>query len=282
MGQHILGVDIGGSGIKGAPVDLDKGVFADDRVRIDTPDDATPEAVADIVLRHIEHINLYSATRGSNRFPNLIRLFDALAHERALQQHGIALPDLAALRHYCETVSALGDITLAQEVARTRDPELAHILEWSRALSHDIDTRMADVPLFDGARRTLEKMAQSSDLAVISQTPAAALRREWRAHGIDSLVPDIVGQEQGSKARQLQLANSERYPPSAILMIGDALGDHAAAQACGAHFYPILPGEEVDSWRCLHEEAYPRFLSGTYAGAYAETFLQRFMARLAD
>ncbi len=44
-----LGVDIGGSGIKGAPVDLEKGSFADDRVRIPTPDRSTPEAVCAVV-----------------------------------------------------------------------------------------------------------------------------------------------------------------------------------------------------------------------------------------
>ncbi|MGC5586085.1 polyphosphate--glucose phosphotransferase [Ornithinimicrobium sp. W1679] len=57
MGQHILGVDIGGSGIKGAPVDLEKGAFATDRVRIDTPDDATPEAVAEIVAQIIDEFD---------------------------------------------------------------------------------------------------------------------------------------------------------------------------------------------------------------------------------
>lgn len=46
---HLLGIDIGGSGIKGAPVDLDEGRFAEDRHRIDTPEESTPEAVADIV-----------------------------------------------------------------------------------------------------------------------------------------------------------------------------------------------------------------------------------------
>lgn len=44
-----LGIDVGGSGIKGAPVDLDKGAFADDRLRIPTPDVSTPEAVCDVV-----------------------------------------------------------------------------------------------------------------------------------------------------------------------------------------------------------------------------------------
>ena len=40
---HILGIDIGGSGIKGAMVDLDKGKFATERLRIDTPKPATPK-----------------------------------------------------------------------------------------------------------------------------------------------------------------------------------------------------------------------------------------------
>lgn len=49
--RHPLGVDIGGSGIKGAPVDLAAGVFAADRLRIETPKQSTPDAVADIVER---------------------------------------------------------------------------------------------------------------------------------------------------------------------------------------------------------------------------------------
>ena len=41
-----FGIDIGGSGIKGAPVNLDTGTFAESRFRIPTPQPATPEAVA--------------------------------------------------------------------------------------------------------------------------------------------------------------------------------------------------------------------------------------------
>ena len=47
--DKVLGIDIGGSGIKGAPVDLDTGELAADRVRIDTPRPATPAAVGDVV-----------------------------------------------------------------------------------------------------------------------------------------------------------------------------------------------------------------------------------------
>jgi polyphosphate glucokinase len=43
-----FGIDFGGSGIKGAPVDLEAGEFAEERVRIDTPQPSTPKAVAEV------------------------------------------------------------------------------------------------------------------------------------------------------------------------------------------------------------------------------------------
>lgn len=45
-----IGIDFGGSGIKAAPVDLGVGDFAAERVRIDTPQPSTPEAVADVMV----------------------------------------------------------------------------------------------------------------------------------------------------------------------------------------------------------------------------------------
>jgi polyphosphate glucokinase len=47
--MEILGIDIGGSGIKGAPVDIDRGALLAERQRIPTPQPATPDAVADVV-----------------------------------------------------------------------------------------------------------------------------------------------------------------------------------------------------------------------------------------
>ncbi|KHL18631.1 polyphosphate glucokinase [Mumia flava] len=57
VSHHPIGVDIGGSGIKGAPVDLKKGEFADDRLRIETPEESTPEAVAEVVAQIVEHFD---------------------------------------------------------------------------------------------------------------------------------------------------------------------------------------------------------------------------------
>jgi polyphosphate glucokinase len=47
--DHVLGIDIGGTGIKGAIVDLATGEFLTERERIDTPEGATPEAVGRVV-----------------------------------------------------------------------------------------------------------------------------------------------------------------------------------------------------------------------------------------
>jgi polyphosphate glucokinase len=44
-----FGVDIGGSGIKGCPVDLEAGVLLGERVRVETPQPSTPEAVYEVV-----------------------------------------------------------------------------------------------------------------------------------------------------------------------------------------------------------------------------------------
>jgi polyphosphate glucokinase len=53
--MEILGIDIGGSGIKGAPVDVKKGVLAAERYRIDTPQPSTPDAVAGTVAEIAVH-----------------------------------------------------------------------------------------------------------------------------------------------------------------------------------------------------------------------------------
>ncbi|NJP42549.1 polyphosphate--glucose phosphotransferase [Actinacidiphila epipremni] len=53
--MDVFGVDIGGTGIKGAPVDLDKGDLSDERYKVLTPHPATPEAVLDGVYDVVTH-----------------------------------------------------------------------------------------------------------------------------------------------------------------------------------------------------------------------------------
>ena len=53
--MEILGIDIGGSGIKGALVDVKKGVLTRERFRIATPEPSTPEAVGVVVAEIVRH-----------------------------------------------------------------------------------------------------------------------------------------------------------------------------------------------------------------------------------
>ena len=72
-----FGIDIGGSGIKGAPVDLVIGEFAADRVRVPTPQPSTPDAVADAVAKVVASFHLPAELPIGVTFPAVI-------------QHGVA------------------------------------------------------------------------------------------------------------------------------------------------------------------------------------------------
>jgi polyphosphate glucokinase len=54
---EILGIDIGGTGIKGAPVDTLRGNLLAERFRVDTPQPASPKSVAAAVAQVVKHFN---------------------------------------------------------------------------------------------------------------------------------------------------------------------------------------------------------------------------------
>lgn len=53
----ILGIDVGGSGIKGAIVNVKTGRIVSERVRIDTPSDSGTESLSNVVLEIVDHLN---------------------------------------------------------------------------------------------------------------------------------------------------------------------------------------------------------------------------------
>jgi polyphosphate glucokinase len=72
-----FGIDIGGTGMKAAPVDLDAGTLTAERYKIATPKPANPPAMADVVRRLVEHFSWDEAVGVA--FPTVVRKGVALS-----------------------------------------------------------------------------------------------------------------------------------------------------------------------------------------------------------
>ena len=238
-------------------------------------------------LREVaEFVNLFSRTRGCNRFIALQHIYRFLrgrpeAREVMIEQ-GIRLPETTALDAYVEAYKdiSLGNPTLEEYVQKkaksSLESSLSKLLAWSKAVNLAIANKIKNIPPFDYIRESLSLASQNADLVVVSQTPYEALGREWRQHNLDSYITAIAGQEMGKKEEHIRIAAQKRYPSDKILMIGDAPGDKKAADANGALFYPIIPGRETESWKKLAKEALLKFFGGTFAGDYQEAIIAEF------
>lgn len=211
-----------------------------------------------------EFVNLYSYWRGANRFPALVKMFELLRDWPEVQRRKVVLPDWAPIQQFVDSAQALGNPALKEAVARTGNPTLKQLLEWSEAVNKDIEAMVKGLPPFPLVRESLNKLQGRADMMVVSATPAEALRREWEEHKIDKCVALIAGQELGKKEEQLGLTASGKYAAGHMLMVGDALGDLKAARSAGALFYPVLPGKEDESWRLFHDEVCDQFLASKY------------------
>jgi phosphoglycolate phosphatase-like HAD superfamily hydrolase len=229
-----------------------------------------------------EFVNLYSVWRGINRFPAILKVFDLLAEWDKVRQRGVDLPEVPNLRRWCEVETKLGNPALEAYCAEHDEPDMLKALEWSREVNRAVADTVRGIPPFPFVRECLEKAEDRADMLVCSQTPSEALTREWAESGVERYVFAIAGQEMGKKSEHIAFAAQDRYETGRVLMIGDAPGDRRAAEANGALFYPIMPGEEEASWERLHAEALDRFFEGTYAGAYAEDLLRAFEAHLPE
>ncbi len=239
------------------------------------------QAVSKYARECWEFVNLYSKSRGANRFPALSRALNLLRARPEVTARNVAVPDTRALDEWIARETKLGNATLAAEV-KNGNQALAQVKVWSDAVNACIEDIVHGVPPFPLVRECLEKTRSRADVMVISQTPVPALEREWAEHGIEQLVEIIAGQEMGTKTEHLKYAAVGKYPPQKILMIGDAPGDFKAAKSNGALFYPIDPGSEERSWKCFHDEALDRFFAGTYAGEYEAKLIKEFDARLPE
>ena len=92
-----FGVDIGGSGIKAAPVNLEKGEFAEPRYKILTPAVSTPQAVADIVRQQLEHFEVPADVPVGIAFPAQLSLVRSSILWQILTSLGLVLMLLKSL-----------------------------------------------------------------------------------------------------------------------------------------------------------------------------------------
>jgi phosphoglycolate phosphatase-like HAD superfamily hydrolase len=225
-----------------------------------------------------EFVNLYSKSRGINRFPALVEELEWTQRRPEVRARGIEVRIPQSLRDWIKRESKLGNPTLKTAVAETGDPDLRHTLEWSEAVNRAVKEMVKGVPPFPYVRESLQKLCGRADALVVSATPHEALQREWDEHDLTRYVVAICGQEVGTKKECLGVA--AKYPAGHALMIGDAPGDYEAAQANHTLFFPINPGDEEASWKRFYEEGIERFLSGSFAGKYQQELLDEFDRRL--
>ena len=96
-----FGVDIGGSGIKAAPVNLEKGEFAEPRLKILTPEVSTPQAVGAIVRQQLEHFEVPADVPVGIAFPAPVKPGQKLEWIANLDQSWVGVDITEALSEAC-------------------------------------------------------------------------------------------------------------------------------------------------------------------------------------
>jgi len=226
--------------------------------------------------------DLFSKTRGGNRHVTIKRIISELLPNHPMTRaRNFKVPQYPHYFAWIEAQSSvLSNDGLKQAIDKATKPEVKEELElalaWSERVNWAIEEIVKDMPPFPFVRESLEKIQRTADAIVVSGTPCEALGREWEEHDIAKYVEIIAGQEMGNKAQHLEYATKEKYEKEHVLMIGDAPGDMKAAKANDALFYPINPGDETNSWKRFHDEAFDKFLNGEYSGEYEEKVISEF------
>lgn len=222
-------------------------------------------------LEDWNRINLFSSTRGVNRFKALVM---ALLNA---QNRGEDLGDITALKNWAETASSLSNDALEQLIADSPSEDFEKTYDWSKRVNHAIETELVgeDRP-FEGVKEGLAHITQLTDVAIVSSANKEAVESEWIRHDLLDSVDAFYAQDRGSKAEAIADLLTKGYDTKHVLMVGDAPGDEAAADENGVYYYPILFGKEKESWDRLVNEALPKFMNGEYAGEYQESLKKEF------
>ena len=209
-------------------------------------------------------VNLYSETRGINRFKGLALVLKAFGEE-----------DEEIIHQWTLRADTLSNQTLSLE----SDPALKRALLWSEAVN-DAISRMPLPQPFDCVKESIVRISEQADIVVVSSTNPAALMEEWSAAGFVQYVSAIMSQHDGPKSQCIMTLIQKGYTPENIIMLGDAPGDYRASVDNDIQFFPICPRYEKESWKEFLKSIFPMFLSGKYHFSgeqeYCRMFLEMF------
>lgn len=220
-----------------------------------------------------EEINLYSGTRGINRFKGL-----AMALREVNDQY-TPIEGIGRLEDWTEHAAELSNDAIGKMAGE--DPVFQKALSWSVAVNEAIEQLPPeDVKPFPGVREALEEAHRSCDVVVVSSANPEAVRAEWKRFGLLDYVDLICTQEMGSKAYCISRLLDKGYIANHVLMCGDAPGDDKAAEQNGVFYYPILVRKEEKSWEEFRKEALGHLLNETYEGSYQNAVRDEFYRNL--
>ena len=231
-----------------------------------------------------EWVNLYSRSRGWNRFPAVVRTLELSYARPELRERGYVMPDLNPLKKWIEETPILSAVAI-DEYAKANpdcDPILLQAAKWSREVDANIAHIVRNILPFPYVKEAILKLREFADVVVVSATPHDALVRELTAVGIAPLMTAIAGQELGTKSQCIAKAKAHGYEADHVLKIGDAPSDYKAAQDNGVLFNPIVAGKERDSWKNVLDVSSEKFRAGSFKGQYQEQILGDFFSALAE
>lgn len=220
-------------------------------------------------------INLYSITRGINRFKGL----------------ALALKEVER-RGWCHTEGLEEFVTWTEEAKELSNPALLALTQknenecMEKALLWSIRTNRAiyglqtnDMP-FPNVKWAMDEMCEKADLVAVSSANKEAVEKEWEKHNLKSDCKMLLTQEAGSKVSCIGALIKMGYEPKKILMVGDAPSDFDAAERNGVWFYPILVGKEAKSWAELLDKAFEKLLDETFDETYQKELIRMFEKNL--
>ncbi|EDT78139.1 HAD family hydrolase [Clostridium perfringens] len=227
------------------------------------------------ILERWNEVNLYTLTRGINRFKGLaVALIE-------INEKYITIEGLDEFVRWTEETKELSNESLEVEIEKTNNICLKKALEWSKSVNKSIDLLSDDEKCpFEGVKEAIILAKKVADIAIVSSANEKAVLDEWNKHGLLENVDIVLTQNIGSKSYCINKLISKGYSRNNVLMVGDALGDLKAAEENEALYYPIMVRKEKESWIRFSKEALERFTSNSYYGEYQEKVIAEFKENL--